>query len=125
MYLQVQVNERCLKLLTINTPKRLYKFNRFPVGVKVAPSIFKQIMDTMLASLDFAIAYLSDVLIKSENRRQHCENIKNLFERIKEYSFKLSPGKYEFFMSQIKYSGEIIDVNGRCPDPTSQNVTTL
>ena len=32
-------------------------------------------MDTMTAGLDFAIPYLDDVLIKSENRSQHCEYI--------------------------------------------------
>ena len=37
-----------------------YKFNRLPFGLKVSPSIFQQIMDTMLAGLDFTTAYLND-----------------------------------------------------------------
>ena len=43
---------------------------------------------------------------------------KKVFERIKEHSFKLCPEKCEFFMSQIKYLGQIIDVNERRPDPS-------
>ena len=66
-YLQVKVEDECSKLLTINTHNGLYKFNRLPFGLKVSPSIFLQIMDTMLAGLDFATAYLDDILIKSKD----------------------------------------------------------
>eukprot|EP00106_Octopus_bimaculoides_P020916 XP_014788358.1 PREDICTED: uncharacterized protein K02A2.6-like [Octopus bimaculoides] len=66
-YLQVKVDEECSKLLSINTYKRLYIFNRLPFGIKVAPGIFQQVMDTMLAGSDFAIAYLDSILIKSES----------------------------------------------------------
>ena len=92
-------------------------------------------MDTMLTGLDFAIIYLDDVLIKSENQRQHCEQIKKGFKRRKEYGFKLSSEKCEFFMSQIKFLEQIIDTNGRRLDyswaeviksiSTPKNVTTL
>ena len=40
-YLQVKVKEECSKLLTINTHKGLYKFNRLPFGLKVSSSIFQ------------------------------------------------------------------------------------
>lgn len=44
---------------------------QLPSGVKVASSIFQQVMDMMLAGLDFTVAYLDNVLIKSETRCQH------------------------------------------------------
>ena len=116
-YLQLKVDDESSELLTINTHNGLYKFNRLPFGVKVAPSIFQQIMDTMLAGLDFAIAYLDDILIKSENNKQHCEHIREVFKRIDEYGFKLSSEKCEFFMTQVKYLGQIINEKGRQPDP--------
>ena len=64
VYLQVQVNEECSKLLTINIHKRLYKFNQLQFGVKVASSSFQQIIDPMMASLDFAIDNVLRVKIK-------------------------------------------------------------
>ena len=73
---QVQVYEECSKLLTINSNKGLFKFKQLQFGVKVVLSIFQQIMDSILAGLDFAIAYLNNELIKSENHRQQCEYIK-------------------------------------------------
>ena len=47
-------------------------------------------MDTMLAGFDCARAYLDDILIKSESRHQHVDDIKTVFERIKEYGFRIS-----------------------------------
>lgn len=44
-------------------------------------------MYTMLAGLDCAQAYLDDVLTKSETQNQHTEDVKKVFERIKDYGF--------------------------------------
>ena len=74
-------------------------------------------MDTMLAGLEFAIAYLDDILIKSKDWKTHFEPIIQVFERIKEYGFKLGTEKCEFFMSEIKYLGQKIDSDGIRPDP--------
>ena len=104
-YLQMKVEEECSKLLTINTHKGLYKFYRLPFGLKVSPNIFQQIMVTMLAGLDFATAYLDDILIKSKDRKTHFEHSIEFFERIEEYGFELGAEKCEFFMSEIKYWG--------------------
>ena len=82
-YLQILVEEECSKLLTINTHKGLYKFNRFPFGIKVAPNIFQQIIDTMFFGLDCAQTYLDDILIKIETKNQYMKDIKVVFERIK------------------------------------------
>lgn len=71
----------------------------------------------MLAGLEFAIAYLDDILLKSENNEQHKKHIKAVFQKINEYGFKLSSNKCEFFMKQIKYLEQIIDENGRRPEP--------
>lgn len=67
-YLQIKVDEECLKILTINTHIWLYKFNQLPFGIKVAPVIFQQVMGIMLTGLDFTVAYLDNILIISKKR---------------------------------------------------------
>ena len=57
-YLQILGDENISKLLTIDTHKGLYKFERFTFAVKVAPAIFQQIMETMLSGLDYVVAYV-------------------------------------------------------------------
>ena len=73
-YLQIPVEEKCTELLTINTHRGLYKINRLQYRIKVAPTIFQKIMDTMLADLDFATAYFDDILIKSKNQKSESSN---------------------------------------------------
>ena len=43
--------------------------------------------------------------------------------RIQEYGFRFKESKYDFFMEKIKYSGYIIDKDGRRPD--SERVTAI
>ena len=71
----------------------------------------------MLSGLDFSIGYLDDILMKSETIEQHRKHVFQVFERINEYGFTLKDTKCEFFLDKIKYLGQIIDKNGRRPDP--------
>ena len=82
-YLQIPVEEEISKLLCISTQKGLFKFNRLAFGIKVAPAIFQQMIDTMLTGLDFSIGYLDDSLMKSETIEQHRKHVFQVFERIK------------------------------------------
>ena len=45
-YLQIPVEENSFKLFSMNTHRGLYKFNRLVFGIKVAPAIYQQVMDT-------------------------------------------------------------------------------
>ena len=116
-YLQIPVEENSSNLLCINTHRGLFKFERLPFGIKVAPAIFQEVMDTMLDGLDFAIAYLDDIIIISKSKEQQREHVRRVFSRIQEFIFKVKEEKREFFLEEIKYLGHIIDKDGRRPDP--------
>ncbi|VDN26003.1 unnamed protein product [Gongylonema pulchrum] len=72
----VQVDEGSRELLTINTHRGLYRYNRLPFGVKSAPGIFQQIMDTMLAGLKGTVAYLDDVIVVGQTEKEHDDNLR-------------------------------------------------
>ena len=40
-----------------------------------------------------------------------------VFDKIQEYGFKVKEAKCDFFLSEIKYLGHIINKDGRWPDP--------
>ena len=50
-YLQIPLDEASQKLVTINTHKGLYKYNRLPFGIAAAPSIFQRTMENILQGL--------------------------------------------------------------------------
>ena len=116
-YLQIPMEEESSKLLCISTHKGLFKFNRLAFGVKTAPAVFQQIIDTMLAGLDFLIGYLDDILMRSQDTEEHRTHVFQVFSRIQDYGFTLKDAKCEFFLEEIKYLGHIIDKNGCRPDP--------
>ncbi|EYC37500.1 hypothetical protein Y032_0784g2333 [Ancylostoma ceylanicum] len=121
-YLQVEVDENSKELLTINTHRGLFRYNRLPFGVKSAPGIFQQIIDSMIAGLNGCAAYLDDVIVTGRNIEEHSANLEALFERIQEYGFRVRIEKCSFLIPQIRYLGSIIDAKGRHPDPAKIEV---
>ncbi|XP_055584806.1 uncharacterized protein K02A2.6-like [Uranotaenia lowii] len=117
-YLQVEVCEFSKKLLTINTHKGLFQFNRLSPGVKTASGEFQHIVDNMIADLEDTSGYLDDIIVASDTLEGHISEIERLLRRIEEYGFHLKIEKSTFFMQQIKYLGFIIDAAGIRPDPS-------
>lgn len=116
-FLQVEVDERSRKLLTINTHLGLFAFNRLPAGVKPAPNAFQKVMDSMLAGLDGVAAYIDDIIVSGTSVADHREKLERVLQRIADYGFQLKFEKCKFFMKELKYLGYVINQQGLKPDP--------
>ncbi|PIO76323.1 reverse transcriptase [Teladorsagia circumcincta] len=121
-YLQVEVDDEAKELLTIKTHRGLLRYNRLPFGVKSAPGIFQQIIDSMTCGLEGCAAYLNDVIVTGRNIEEHVANLETLFKRISDYGFRVRIEKCNFLMPQLRYLGNIIDATGRRPDPAKIEV---
>lgn len=117
-YLQIKVEENSKELLTINTHRGLYRYNRLCFGVKCAPGIFQQTMDTMLAGLLGVVSYLDDLIVVGKPEEGHINNLHKVFERISEWGFHVKAEKCEINLKHINYLGFIVDKHGRRPDPS-------
>ncbi|XP_055918466.1 uncharacterized protein K02A2.6-like [Eupeodes corollae] len=100
-YLQVSVTLQSRKLLTINTHKRLFTFNRLAPGVKSAPGAFQQLMDAILAGVDGVAAYLDDIVVSGKDWDDHMLKLNTVLQRLLDYNFRI----------------KIVDANGIRPDP--------
>ncbi|XP_052896596.1 uncharacterized protein K02A2.6-like [Anopheles moucheti] len=116
-FLQVEIDAKYRPLLTINTHRGLYHYNRLPPGVKIAPAAFQQLIDAMLAGLKGTSGYMDDVIVGGKTEREHDENLLNLFRRIQEYGFTIRAEKCALKMQQIEYLGFIVDRRGLRPNP--------
>lgn len=123
-FLQVEVDEQCRKLLTINTHRGLYSYNRLPPGVKVAPGAFQQITDTMLAGLECTSGYLDDVIVGGRTEEEHDRNLRAVLKRIQDFGFTIRPEKCTFRKQQVQYVGHIVDSRGLRPDPAKIEAIT-
>ena len=118
-YLQVEVAATSRKLLTINIHRGLFQFTRLPLGVKTAPAIFQQIMDTMLTGVEGTAAYLDDIIIVGQSNQELTEIISRVLTCIQDFGFQLRSEKCHFYLPSIKYLGFIFDRQGPRPDPAN------
>ncbi|XP_062698942.1 uncharacterized protein K02A2.6-like [Aedes albopictus] len=123
-FLQVEVDEQHRKLLTINTHRGLYSYNRLPPGVKVAPGAFQQLIDTMLAGLECTSGYLDDVIIGGKTEEEHDRNLRAALKRIQEFGFTIREDKCTFRKQQVQYVGHVVDSRGLRPDPAKIEAIT-
>ncbi|XP_053663457.1 uncharacterized protein K02A2.6-like [Anopheles marshallii] len=116
-FLQVPIAEQSRQMLTINTHKGLYLYNRLPPGIKVAPGAFQQLMDQMLAGMEGVSCYMDDIIIGGRTQNEHDDLLSETLRRIQEYGFTIRSDKCSFNKSQVRYLGHIIDKQGIRPDP--------
>ncbi|XP_055715629.1 uncharacterized protein K02A2.6-like [Phlebotomus papatasi] len=116
-YLQIPVDEESSKLLTIHTPRGLFRFNRLPPGIRSAPGIFQEIVERMLQGIPGVISYFDDICVASSDAEEHFSTLKAVFKRLQEYNFRVKLEKCKFFSNEIKFLGVIADRDGLRPDP--------
>ena len=97
----------------------LYEFNVMPFGLTNAPATFQRFMDVVLAGLKWktVLVYLDDICIFSPTFEDHINDVKEVFNRIREANLKLKPTKCKMFQKQIQYLGHVITTDGILPDP--------
>ncbi|XGW34118.1 hypothetical protein V3C99_018144 [Haemonchus contortus] len=116
-YLQLELSEESKKKVVINTQKGLFRYNRLPFRIKIAPGSFQQVMNKMVTGLQGVATYLDDILVSGRNEQEHRENLLTVFGRIADYGFKVRLDKCTFSRPEIRYLGFILDKNGRRPNP--------
>ncbi|XP_018396139.1 PREDICTED: uncharacterized protein K02A2.6-like [Cyphomyrmex costatus] len=134
-FLQIEIDEQSKHLLTINTHRGLYVYNRLPFGVTTAPGEFQSIIDSMISGLENVFVYIDDIVVGGATVQEHNQNLTYLLERIKDCGLHLQIEKCCFFTTQINYLSYVIDGQGLHPDPTKveaiknmpepHNLTTL
>ena len=78
-----------------------YEFNAVPFGLAQAPAYFQQLISIVLQDCsDFAMAYLDDIIIFSQNEEDHLKHIEIIFKKLKKADLKLKESKFDFFKKE-------------------------
>ena len=99
------------------TPFGKYKFLMVPFGLAQAPAYFQLLMNKVLKGLKFAMTYLDNIIIFSQDELQHLEHIEIVFSCLREAGLKMKRSKCDFFKSEIHYLGHLISPEGISPLP--------
>ena len=117
-FLQVPIHPDSQELTTINTPFGLYKFKFLPFGLSVSPTIFQDIMDSIIQDLNGVVAYQDDLLVFSPQKEEHDKLLHALLIRLKDKNVKINVDKSIFGATELTFLGHKVSGNGICPDPS-------
>lgn len=115
-YWQVEVSEKDKEKTAFVCHRGLFAFNVMPFGLAGSPAIFSELMTKILGDLDFAMAYLDDVIIFSKTEEEHYKHIEVVLDLIRQAGLKLKMKKCQFFQDKISYLGHVVTKDGVLPD---------
>lgn len=80
--------------MAFTTPWGLFQFLVMPFGLSGAPVTFHRLMDCLLQGTEtFAAAYLDDLVIFSESWEDHCEQVRQVLQRLRDHDLIAKPSQ--------------------------------
>ncbi|UYV84202.1 hypothetical protein LAZ67_X001507 [Cordylochernes scorpioides] len=116
-YHHVPVESRDIPKTAVITSFGLFEFPRMSFGLCNAAQTFQRLINEVLQGLDFAYAYIDDVLIASDSENQHVSHLQQLFGRLRDYGLTINETKCTFGQPSVKFLRFIITNAGISPDP--------
>jgi hypothetical protein len=85
----------------------LFEYKVMPFGLATAPSVFQRFINHVLAPfLDiFVFAYLDDIIIFSENERDHEKHVTQVLEALEKAHLHLKPAKCVWNAKEVSFLG--------------------
>ena len=105
----------------ITTPFGMFEFIYITFGLRNAGQTYQCLMDYILCDLNFAYAYLDDILLASKDLEQH---LKVVLERLKNYEIVINPSKCNSGKSKVTFLGFRVNKNGIRPPSEKVKVIT-
>ena len=97
----------------------LWQWRVLPFGLINSPSVFERLMERVFSGLTFLILliYLDDIIVYSKTFEEHLENLRVVFERLKESNLKLNPKKCNLLCNKVAFLGHEVSEHGIATDP--------
>ena len=100
-YLQLPLDHESSELLTINTHKGLFEYNRLLFGVSSALGIFQCSMEILLQGLNGVSVYLDDILVTGSMHENYLHNLAAVQEQIEQAGLRLNHSKCFFLQPRL------------------------
>ena len=111
-YLQIELDAESKPLVTINTHRGLFQYERLPFGVSAAPSIFQRVMDNLLQGIPGVCVYLDDILITGSTEDEHLKHLDEVLMKLSKAGLTLKKSKCSFLLEAVEYLGHTISKEG-------------
>ena len=92
-YQQLAVSEESREILTINTHKGLFTYNRLPFGISSAPAVFQRTLEELFRGQQGVAIYLDDILVTGRDADEHNERLQKVLETLSKAGLCLKKSK--------------------------------
>jgi Reverse transcriptase (RNA-dependent DNA polymerase) len=83
-----------------------YKFKRLPMGIKIAPDVFQNVMSKLTQDLEYVKTYLDDLLFLTNcSFADHLTKLEMVLARLSTAGMRVNASKSKFFAEQNVYLG--------------------
>jgi len=115
-YYHIRLDPDAQKICTLILPWGKYEYLRLPMGLAGSPDIFQERMSELMADLEYARAYLDDLLcLTSGTFEDHLDKLEVILQRLQDAGLKVNAEKSKFAMQEIEYLGFLINRSGIKP----------
>jgi len=92
------------------TRYRHYEYTVMPFELKNTPATFQRLINNMLREYlnDFAITYLDDILIYSDDLEMHCSHVHKVLKKLNKRTLYVKKSKSKFEAKEIEFLDYII-----------------
>ncbi|GBO17146.1 Transposon Ty3-I Gag-Pol polyprotein [Araneus ventricosus] len=107
-YWQIPLSKRAQRYAAFVTNFGTYVPLRMPFGLVNAPYFFSKLMSQVLENCEsFAVPYLDDIAIYSNNWEDHLKHVNEVLKRIGDANLTIKPSKCKFAQNRTKYLGHV------------------
>ncbi|KAM4055406.1 reverse transcriptase (RNA-dependent DNA polymerase) [Hirsutella rhossiliensis] len=116
---RIRLEPDSVELTAFRTRYGQFHYKVLPFGLCNGPSTFQRFINTTLWDyLDsFCTAYLDDILVFSEDKKEHMRHVRLVLERLREAGLQVDIKKCEFGVTKTDFLGFIISTDGISVDP--------
>ena len=111
-YYHILLTPKSSRLCTVVFPWGKYEYLRLPMVLCNSPDIFQEKISELMAGLEFARAYIDDLLVISKSFKEHLEHLELVFTCLQEAE---NATKSLFCATELEYFGYTINRKGIRP----------
>jgi len=104
-FYHIRLKEEDMHKTAFSTDTGCYEFVHLPMGLKTAPAAFQRLMNLTFQDMlgKFALAYIDDLIVYSNDAEQHLRDLRSVYERMREAGLRFKVEKCELFRAELKF----------------------
>ncbi|KAK9146004.1 hypothetical protein Sjap_005907 [Stephania japonica] len=119
-YHQLRIREEDIPKTAFSTRYGHFQFTVMPFGLTNALAMFMDLMHRVFKPFldQFVIVFIDDIMIYSKTESDHRKHLRKVLQTLREHKLYAKLSKCEFWASEVKFLGHVVNAEGVTVDPT-------